>query len=377
MLLKHFRKPQNDAEPPTGKTPLDYKRLLDNLSTAVMLVDEQLCLVYLNSACEALFEVSLDHIYSTRIDSFFHESNDALQKIQKTLEAQSQYTKRKASWTLHNRYRLTVDYTVTPLADTQLILFEIQPIDRLLQISREEAMIASQETTRNLIRGVAHEVKNPLGGIRGAAQLLDKELSHSDHLCAFQEYTQIIIAESDRLRNLVDRMLGPRQTRQFQAVEIHEVIERVIAVTKAETKNSIKLVRNYDPSIPTINGDLELLIQALLNIVRNAVQALNPQDSDNDTPTLELRTRIQRQFTIGRHRHPLVCCIAIIDNGPGIADELIEDIFYPMISGRAEGTGLGLAISQQLIQQHRGLIECHSKPGNTEFSLYLPLDTTT
>ena len=349
----------------------DFKQLLDNLSTAILLADDELRLVYINTACENLFQISMDHVFGRPIKRFYYEADDALEKARQTLINDSLYTKRKAGWRLHNNNRITVDYTVTPLKDSQQIIFEIQPLDRLLQISREEAMIAAQTTSRNLIRGLAHEVKNPLGGIRGAAQLLGRELDESDEL---SEYTNIIISESDRLRNLVDRMLGPRQLLKLKPMNIHDVLERVLTLIKAETKGSIQLVRDYDPSIPEIEGDLDLLIQAILNIVNNAVDALRAAKNKINTPTITLQTRIQRKFTIGRKHYPLVCSVIISDNGPGIADNLIEDIFYPMISGRAEGTGLGLSISQQLINQHKGLIECTSQPGNTQFILYLPLE---
>jgi two-component system nitrogen regulation sensor histidine kinase GlnL len=248
------------------------------------------------------------------------------------------------------------------------LIIEIQPIDRLLRISREEMLTTSHETTRNLVRGMAHEIKNPLGGIRGAAQLLARELPNT----GLTEYTNIIIDEADRLRNLVDRMLGPNQLPKWQSLNIHEAIERVGNIIKAESSDAIKIVRDYDPSIPAMQGDKEMLIQALLNIVRNAMQALVEANVLNGV--IQLRTRVHRQYTIGRKHHSLVCRIDIIDNGPGIASDMIENIFYPMISGRAEGTGLGLTISQHLIHQHHGLIECQSEPGKTRFSLYLPME---
>lgn len=356
----------------------DYKILLDNLTTAIIVADDQLHLVYMNLACEELLKISLNHLRGSSIQNLYHEihnheNSKSLEKAAQTLKNDSLYTKRRALWRLTNNETITVDYTVTPLLEANQILFEIQPLDRLLQISREETLIASQSTTRNLLRGLAHEVKNPLGGIRGAAQLLEKELEEISDDPDLKDYTNVIIAESDRLRNLVDRMLGPRQPIDFIDVNIHETLERVISLIYAETKGSITLDRNYDPSIPDIKGDLELLIQALLNIVRNATQALNSQP-DNKAKTITISTRIQRQFTIGRKFYPLVACITITDNGPGIPIDIIEDIFYPMISGRAEGTGLGLSISQQLINQHKGLIECESELGNTHFSIYIPLD---
>jgi two-component system, NtrC family, nitrogen regulation sensor histidine kinase GlnL len=347
----------------------DYKQLLDSLTTAVVLVDSSFRVVDINTAAESLLEVSYQQIANTTLGAYFHESIAALEKIRKAMDDSSQYTKRKARWRLHTGKNITVDYTVTPLTDKGQLLLEVQPLDRLLRISRDEALIASQETTKNLMRGLAHEVKNPLGGIRGAAQLLDRELDTEE----LKEYTHIIIAEADRLRNLVDRMLGPRQPLDVKQTNIHEVLERIIAVVKAETAGKILFTRNYDPSIPDVPGDPEMLIQAVLNIVRNAMQALL-EHKQNAAPEIILRTRIHRQFTIGRKHYPLVAWISIEDNGPGIPQNIIDDIFYPMISGRAEGTGLGLAISQQLITQHHGLIECTSEPGQTIFSIYIPLD---
>lgn len=356
-----------------------YKLILDNLTTAIILADDELRLVYLNPACEALLQISLNNTVGHSVQYFYHEvhNNDdmtPLDKVSQTLKDDSLYTKRKARWRLANNEIITVDYTVTPLIEENQILFEIQPLDRLLQISREENLIAAQSTTRNLLRGLAHEVKNPLGGIRGSAQLLEKELEELSDDPGLKDYTNIIISETDRLRNLVDRMLGPRHPIKFVNVNIHEMLERVITLIYAETKGSISLERNYDPSIPVIKGDFELLIQALLNIVSNATQALNSQE-DNDSKRITIETRIQRQFTIGRKHYPLVASIIIKDNGPGVSEEIIEDIFYPMISGRADGSGLGLSISQQLINQHRGLIECESEPGNTRFSIYIPVDS--
>ena len=208
-----------------------------------------------------------------------------------------------------------------------------------------------------------------MGGIRGAAQLLARELSSQD----LEEYTRIIIDETDRLRNLVDRMLGPNQPPERKLINIHEVLEHVAAVIRAESDKKIAIARDYDPSIPEVLADREQLIQALLNIARNAMQALLENPSDRN-PKITLTTRIHRRYTIGRRHHPLVARVGIVDNGPGIPPELIEDIFFPMITGRAEGTGLGLAIAQKLINQHHGLIECNSQPGCTEFAVYLPLD---
>lgn len=345
-----------------------HKPLLDSLSTAIILVDEDLLLRHMNPAAEALLSISCERNVGESITYFFHESSETDKQLKLAAAQANHYTKRHAEWQLLGGGQITVDYTVTPFGDHEGLIIEIQPIDRLLRISREEMAASSHETTRNLVRGMAHEIKNPLGGIRGAAQLLARELPDSNLL----EYTNIIIDEADRLRNLVDRMLGPNQLPQYKMLNVHEALERVATIIHAESKDAIKLLRDYDPSIPDMMGDKELLIQAFLNIVRNAMQAL--LEARMVDGIIRLRTRIQRQFTIGRRHHPLVCRIDVIDNGPGIPADMIENIFYPMISGRAEGTGLGLTISQHLIHQHHGLIECQSEPGETRFTLYLPME---
>lgn len=345
-----------------------HKSILDSLNTAIILVDGHLLLRYLNPAAEALLAVSCERCAGEPITYFFHESAEAVKQLKLAVSQADRYIKRHAEWQLLNGNQITVDYTVTPFGEQGSLMIEVQPIDRLIRISREEMLSSSHETTRNLVRGMAHEIKNPLGGIRGAAQLLARELPDS----ALQEYTAIIIDEADRLRNLVDRMLGPNQLPQFRSLNVHEPLERVATIIQAECRRSIQILRDYDPSIPDMLADKEMLIQALLNIVRNAMQALLEAGITNGV--IRLRTRIQRQFTIGRRHHPLVCRIDIIDNGPGIPTDMIENIFYPMISGRAGGTGLGLTISQHLIHQHNGLIECHSEPGATRFTLYLPMD---
>jgi two-component system nitrogen regulation sensor histidine kinase GlnL len=244
-------------------------------------------------------------------------------------------------------------------------LVELLQVDRHLRIAREENLIAQQSTARALVRGLAHEIKNPLGGLRGAAQLLERELPDE----SLTEYTRIIIDEADRLQLLVDRMLGPNSLPNKRELNVHEVLERVRALVQGELPAAIRIQRDYDPSIPPLQADRDLLIQAVLNIVRNAVQALG------ESGVITLRTRTQRQFTIGSRRHRLVARLEIVDNGPGIPPELIEQIFYPMVTGRSDGTGLGLSIAQSLVNQHGGLIECASRPGETVFTLLLPLES--
>lgn len=344
--------------------------LLDSLTTAIVLVDAELHICYLNSAAQVLLELSESRALGQTIEQILMENDKPLTEMFQTLQSGNPYTKRHASLTLPGGQSISVDYTVTPVEQrgNRFLLLEFQPLDRLLKISREASILSTQETSRALIRGLAHEIKNPLGGLRGAAQLLAKELPEE----ALKDYTDVIIAEADRLRDLVDRLLGPNQLAQYRPVNIHEVLERVASLVMAESKGRITCVRDYDPSIPDLQGDLDQLIQAVLNIARNAMQAL--EDSHNETPTIGLQTRVLRQFTVGDKRHNLVCRVTISDNGPGIPNDLLQTIFFPMVSGRAQGSGLGLSIAQSILNQHQGLIECSSEPGDTRFTLYLPLE---
>jgi two-component system, NtrC family, nitrogen regulation sensor histidine kinase GlnL len=349
-----------------------YKQILDSLLTAAIVLDTDLKVSFVNTSAEVLLSVSSEQVLNKHVSQCFSDLDGSPESFRAALADNRNFTMRRARWRLHNNSEVTVDYSVTPNPELGLVIIEAQGLDRLLRISREEAMLSTQETSRNLIRSMAHEIKNPLGGIRGAAQLLARELSNQ-HSGDFEEYTRIIIDETDRLRNLVDRMLGPHRAVRSVPTNVHEILEHVMSVLRAETENCLPLVRDYDPSIPEIPGDRELLIQAILNVARNAVQVLMENGREHDGE-ITFRSRVQHRFTIGRKQHPLVVKISIIDNGPGIPSEIIEDIFFPMITGRAEGTGLGLAIAQNLIGQHQGIIECDSEPGLTEFSIYLPLE---
>ncbi len=353
-----------------------YKSILDSLTTAVLVLEDSLKIRYFNPAAESLFETSMTRSHGQPFSDILIDSEDALKTLYAAAENGQSYTRREAEFQLTSGARLTVDYSVSPISlEPTELLIEIQPRDRLLRISREEDIISQQETTRILVRGMAHEIKNPLGGIRGAAQLLDRELNDEDQ----REYTRVIIDEADRLRGLVDRMLGPNKALKLAPTNIHEVLERVGTLVEAESKNSLVFRRDYDPSLPEFRGDKEQLIQAFLNIARNAMEAAFEQQSEHrskNPPTITFRTRALRQFTIGNRRHRLVCRVDVIDNGPGIPPELLQNIFYPMISGRASGTGLGLSITQSIIGQHHGLVECESEPGRTDFIIFLPLEDT-
>ncbi|MCK0165093.1 nitrogen regulation protein NR(II) [Marinobacter sp. S6332] len=354
-----------------------FKNMLDNLTTSVVVLERNLVIRYLNPAAENLFETSMTRSAGLALSDILLDSDDAFRALRKASETGHSYTRRETEFLLASGSQRTVDYSVSLLdQDPAVLLVEIQPRDRLLRISREEDLIAQQETTRILVRGMAHEIKNPLGGIRGAAQLLDRELASADQ----REYTRVIIEEADRLRSLVDRMLGPNKALKLAPTNIHEILERVRTLLEAESKGRVLFQRDYDPSLPELSGDKELLIQAFLNIARNAMEAAFESPTNHSgveqAPRITFRTRALRQVSIGPNRHRLVCRIDIIDNGPGITPELRQNIFYPMISGRANGTGLGLSITQSIIGQHHGLVECESEPGQTDFIIFLPLEGT-
>ena len=343
------------------------KQILDNLTSSVLMLDEDLFISYMNPAAEMLLEGTVRRLQNRPIQDWLCSSEDELVVLRESLQSGHPYSKRESRLITLNGQELTVDYSVNPVPDFGLLL-EIQARDRLIRIEREEELLSRHANARTLIRGLAHEIKNPLGGIRGAAQLLERELDDE----SLHEYTSIIIDEADRLRNLVDRMLGPHKLPKIESVNIHAILERVCSLVEVESANKIEFVRDYDPSIPEFEGDREQLIQAILNISRNAMQAL--LESQPAAPKIIFRTRALRQITLGTERHRLVCSVEIIDNGPGIPDEILSSIFYPMVTGRAEGTGLGLSIAQSIMNQHRGLIECNTEPGETRFQLFIPLE---
>jgi two-component system nitrogen regulation sensor histidine kinase GlnL len=349
-----------------------YREVVEHLSTAVVVVDNSLRVAYVNPAAEQLFAMSATSLRGIPLEQFWWESGRNMDGFHQSFRDHHPFTRREALLTLPaNPQPALVDYSVTPITDhgAELLLLEVRPLERLVRMSREESLVAAHQATRALVRGVAHEVKNPLGGIRGAAQLLARELNNAQ----LQEYTEIIISETDRLRNLVDMMLGPRKPMEFRHTNVHQVVERVRSLIQAEVGKDIYIDRDYDPSLPEIWADNDQLIQAIMNIVRNACQALQENRAQRN-PRILLRTRAMRQYTIGTVRHRLSCLVEIEDNGPGIPRELEETLFYPMVSGRPHGTGLGLSIAQSIISQHRGSIECDSHPGRTVFKLLLPID---
>ncbi len=344
---------------------------LELLATAVVLLDERFAVRYANPAAETLLEISARGLLGQRFPPLFTESAELQKVFSEALSAHWDYATQDVSYARPGRDPLPLVCVLTRVeASDGALLVELRPIGSQLRMEREERQLDQQAASRELIRNLAHEIRNPLGGLRGSAQLLERELERSE----LREYTQVIIKEADRLQALMDRLLSPHRAPQPLLLNIHEVLERVRSLVLAEFGEGVSILCNYDPSVPDLVGDREQLIQAVLNIARNAAQALT---SESNRPwrrgTIIFRTRVARQITILRQRHKLALELQVIDDGPGVPAEIRDRIFSPLISGREGGTGLGLSLAQALIGYHRGVVECASRPGRTAFTILLPL----
>ncbi len=337
---------------------------LDHMTTAIVIVDRRMELLDMNPAAEALLDVSLNQRIGQPLADLLAQPDTLTRALRRVIDSVAPLTERELSLHVSGRDTVTADCVITPLdANATRILIELVVLDRHMQLSREQRLVEESEVSRVVLRGLAHEIRNPLGGLRGAAQLLERELIDPD----LREYTQIIVHEADRLQSLLDRMVGPRRPPRLEVMNVHQVTERVFALVHAEAPPGVTVDKDYDPSIPDMDADPEQLIQAVLNVARNAVQAVG------ETGSVLIRTRVQRQIGIGSQHHRLAARIDVVDDGPGIPDDLGNHIFYPLVTGRSDGTGLGLSIAQSLVNQHGGLIECRSQPGRTEFSILLPI----
>jgi two-component system nitrogen regulation sensor histidine kinase GlnL len=344
-------------------------RAFDLLATLVAIVRTDGVVVFANAALEDIMGVSRRNIEGAAFAQYFAQP-EAFQNALKGAQTNAFAVMRYDAY-LHRPLQepLPVHVIVAPTDRTGEILIELLPLEQQTRQDREERLIDQAQANKELIRNLAHEIKNPLGGIRGAAQLLQMEVESRDLI----EYTQVIIHEADRLQVLVDRLLAPhRRPHVVGDVNIHEVCERVRSLIVAEFPKGLRVVRDYDTSIPEFRGDREQLIQAVLNIVHNAAQALNERVAAGDAEIV-LRTRINRQVTFGKQRYRLALELHVIDNGPGIPDEIKDRLFFPLVSGRDGGSGLGLNLAQTFVQQHHGLIECDSVPGRTDFKILIPL----
>jgi two-component system nitrogen regulation sensor histidine kinase GlnL len=341
---------------------------LELLASAVLVVDARGLVRYANPAAEHLLEVSVKSLSRQKLAGLFINGEELDALCRQALA--HQYADLRQDLTLQRggREPLHVHSIVSAAGDGEVVV-ELRENVQQLKLDREERLLDQSQANKELIRNLAHEIKNPLGGIRGAAQLLELELPDA----SLREYTQVIIKEADRLQTLVDRLLAPhRRPHIVGDVNIHEVCERVRSLVLAEFPSGLAIRRDYDASIPEFRGDKEQLIQAVLNIVHNAAQALRERIAAGDAEIV-LRTRVARQVTLAKVRYGLALDLHIIDNGPGIAPEIRDRIFYPLVSGREGGSGLGLTLAQTFVQQHLGLIECESRPGLTDFRILIPL----
>ncbi len=341
---------------------------LELLAAAVLLLDRELRVAYANPAAENLFELSKKQLIGHFASAVFADPAELLAAIDKAVGSGASYTEQELELGVIGKPRLHLTCTVSPVDVAEgALLLEFRHIDQQLKIAREERLLEQQQANRELIRSLAHEIKNPLGGIRGAAQLLERELDRAPLI----EYTQVIIGEADRLQSLVNRLLTPHRLPTYRRTNIHEILVRVKGVVQAEFPQ-VAILTDFDISLPEFDADAEQLTQAVLNIVRNAAQALAGTTKD---PQIRLTTRVARYVTLAKKRHRLAIAVSIADNGPGIPAEIRDRIFYPLVSGREGGTGLGLTLAQTFVAQHNGTIECESEPGRTVFTILLPLES--
>ena len=344
-----------------------WQLLLENLAGSVLVVDSHLRVIYANTSAQQLLGKSTRGLYEHSITDWL--GHGIVGDLANTLSTGQGFTRREATIQVDKR-ELAVDLSANRIGEDMpgCLIIELHWVDHLSRLRQETHLLAGEIGSRELARGLAHEIKNPLGGIRGAAQLLARQINEPND----KECLGVIIDEVDRLTRLLDRLKGIETIAKPEPVNVHHILERTRTLIESEFP-SIEVQRNYDPSLPDIIGGEEPLMQAMLNVARNAAQALI--ENDVDSPKLTFKTRINRQLVLAGVPHKLALKVAIIDNGPGIPKDLQDTLFLPMVSGRAQGSGLGLAIAQQVLTRHRGIVEFTSKPGRTQFNLLIPLET--
>jgi two-component system nitrogen regulation sensor histidine kinase GlnL len=367
----------------------DSGRILDSLSTSVLIVDRDRLLLYLNVSAETLFGVSRNQVRGRPLAELLHDSQALDAVIDRAAKTSRPFSRRElALRPIYGDGELVVDCTVAPYEESGApgaVVIEISDATQHQRITRETALLTQIGGSRLMIRQLAHEIKNPLGGLRGAAQLLARQLDDA----SMREYTTVIISEADRLVTLVDTLLGPGHAPRKEQINIHELLQHVGHLLAADAPAGVVVDRDYDPSLPPLHLDRNLIIQAMLNLGRNALQALASNTGSHSTQNgahsgarpgrLVLRTRALTNVNIGARRYRLVASVQFEDNGPGVPEHLRDTLFYPLVTGRADGTGLGLAVAQDLVSRHDGLIEFESRPGLTTFTILLPFhaaDTT-
>ncbi len=352
--------------------------IIDNLHSAVVVIGEKMQIVCMNPAAEMLFHISNTRAVKKNICELVINEQDFFDRLQRSLISAHPYTVYEDQLLVHNHKTIDVDYSVSPIqykTEGKFLLLEFIRIKSKHKLSHEESILSQYEASKSLLRGLAHEIKNPLGGIRGSAQLLERELAgENGEDNSNKQFTQIIINETDRLKNLLDRMVGPKDIPTKTNINIHKILEHVRRLVLAEN-NQIIIAADYDPSIPELYADESMMVQVILNITRNAVTAITSIEARALTEgKIIYKTRTQRNCKIGSHTYPLVARIEIEDNGSGVAEDLQEKIFMPMTTGHADGTGLGLSIAQSLVHQHNGLIEFTSEPQKTVFTILVPIN---
>lgn len=346
----------------------DLASILDHLNTSVLLLDANQTVHYINVAAETLLGLSRNQILGRNLQELLRDSAELPQIVERAFESRQPLARRELHIrTVGGMEDIVVDCALSPMEQTSdpRVLLEISDATQHQRISRETALLNQVGGSRQMIRQLAHEIKNPLGGLRGAAQLLERQLTDA----GMREYTSIIISEADRLKTLVDSLLLSGHKPNKELINVHELLQHVRQLLLADAPAGIVIERDYDPSLPPIKLDRNQIIQAMLNLGRNALQAMK------DSGRLVMRTRALTSVSIGTKRHRLVASVQFEDNGPGVPQQLHDTLFYPFVTSRAEGTGLGLAIAQDLVSRHGGLIEFESRPGRTVFTLLIPFNT--
>lgn len=354
--------PENLIRPEQSLTAI-HLDLLQELSTAIVFCNSDLIIEFTNSAAQSLFQFSEHQANGESVLAFLKQKH--IKEILMRCLSTSQATTLRRTELLSSNHRIKlVDCILTPVQSegANCLILEINEVNKVVRQLEEDTMVIGQHANSAVIRSIAHEIKNPLGGLRGAAQLLDRQLAKRPDL---QSYTEIIIRETDRLCGLVDSMSYTQASMRLEQFNIHEALEHVYRLALAEVSGAVQIIRDYDPSLPTVLGDREQLIQAFVNIMRNAIEACG------ESGRITLRTRVERQATLGKTLHLSAARIDVEDNGCGIPEEIIDQVFYPMISGDPQGEGLGLSIVHQIIARHGGSISCESRPGRTCFTTIL------
>ena len=358
-----------------GVSPLEHfdsTELIDALATGIAVLDAQLCVVYANFGAQDLLGIGLNQARGRPVGTLLVNPTEIETLLRRSLEhgetcTAPELTLTPLSINHGERAPVVVDATVTPLEGAitgRHLLLELADARVRAQLTRESELLARVDGRRLMARQLAHEIKNPLGGLRGAAQLLDRELPTP----ALREYTSVILRETDRLRALVDSMLGTSRPPELRVMNVHEICEHVYRLVSVEAPAAVVIDRDYDPSIPEALLARDELVQALLNLVRNALQSVAQRGR------IVLRSRTFSNLSLRGTRHRLVACLQVEDDGPGVPEAVRDSLFVPQVTGRSDGTGLGLAVAQDIVSRHRGLIEYDSRPGRTVFSILLPLE---